>query len=248
MPVAFGGNQFKNWLQPYGFASQNQHSSPVAHLPIRLEPISMPNAGGIWRQPVQKLVATIWFCIAKPALESCCPPTDKTRTHFNAKCRWHLAATSSKLNCNHLVLLRKTNNRVPPPDHIDNVLGLFSGGGVIACRFGVSTLCFSSCSSQISPTSSSRISSIVTIPSVPPKSSTTISSCLKPGCASSHGVYPCRKDAALQEAAPHCNLFYPQHPVADADVRLDVCCPPFPYKNRPGLWEQLRAERKGSGG
>ena len=30
MPVAFGSNQFKNWLPPYGFAVQNRQSSPVA--------------------------------------------------------------------------------------------------------------------------------------------------------------------------------------------------------------------------
>ena len=47
MPVAFGGNQFKNWLQPYDFASQSQQSSPVAPLSIRLEPILMPNASDI---------------------------------------------------------------------------------------------------------------------------------------------------------------------------------------------------------
>ena len=80
-----------------------------------LEPILMPNAGGIWQQPVQKLVATIWFCIAKPALESCCPPTDKTRTNLTAKCQWHFAATSSKLNCNYMTLLRKVSNRVLLP-------------------------------------------------------------------------------------------------------------------------------------
>lgn len=33
--------------------------------------------------------------------------------------------------------------------------------------------------------------------------------------------------AALQEAAPHFNLFYPQHPVADADVRLYILLPAF---------------------
>jgi len=30
MPVAFGGNQFKNWLQPYDFAPQSQPSSPAS--------------------------------------------------------------------------------------------------------------------------------------------------------------------------------------------------------------------------
>ena len=30
MPVAFGSNQFKNWLQLYDFASQSQHSSPAS--------------------------------------------------------------------------------------------------------------------------------------------------------------------------------------------------------------------------
>ena len=41
-----------------------------------------------------------------------------TRTHFNAKCRWHLAATSSKTGCNHMTLLRKVSTRVLlPPFH-----------------------------------------------------------------------------------------------------------------------------------
>ena len=38
----------------------------------------------------------------------------------------------------------------------------------------------------------------------------------------------CRcKPERMKEAVPRCFLFYPQHPIADADVRLDVLLPIF---------------------
>ena len=38
--------------------------------------------------------------------------SDRIRTHLNAKCQWHLAATSSKTGGNHMTLLRKVSNRI----------------------------------------------------------------------------------------------------------------------------------------
>ena len=55
-------------------------------------------------------------------------------THFNVKCQWHLAATSSKTGCNYMTLLCKVSTRVLlPPLFIDHHL---LGGALRWCGGG----------------------------------------------------------------------------------------------------------------
>ena len=78
----------------------------------------MQYADGILRPPVQKLVASIRFAPqrGKSAIEFCCLPQmqhhlsvviffggARTRTHLNAICLWHIAATSSKTGGNYTI-------------------------------------------------------------------------------------------------------------------------------------------------
>ena len=52
---------------------------------------------------------------------------DRIRTHLNAKCRWHLAATSSKTGCNHMALRRQSqlSNPVTRTRNITKVMSFF---------------------------------------------------------------------------------------------------------------------------
>ena len=69
MPVAWGSHQFKNWWQPYDLPPKGQIGHRVRHR-------SSPNR--------PRLCALLFLIPVR------------TRTHLNAPCQWHGAATSSK--------------------------------------------------------------------------------------------------------------------------------------------------------
>ena len=104
MPVASCSHQFKNWWQPYAL--------PVGKAAIE----SRSPPGGIYPKG---------WCFSFL-------PEQGTRTHLNARCQWHLAATSSKTGGNHTLCplaKRPSSPVVHPPEASTPKGGVFISDG-----------------------------------------------------------------------------------------------------------------------